>query len=479
MASALTTSVAEGTHNPSQHDESGSAEAEHLAQTDSKHRVSHVISAGRSGVQDVRRLLMRQPSVHPPMQGRTATLTPTPQHTTSAAQYMPQKGLVSGGLQEGPRSSLSLTVDCQPAQASAVDLSRSVGNAELQQTWSRCVSRLQQDTLQRPLSSQRSPSPSLQLSLSSAAAGRVSAKLDHENLVRPQPGDATASAADTNTELSAYQTCKDSDSQDGLPLQAKQVHSATTDTSVGAASGGVAANSLARVRYGRSSSGAGIQSSVSFLPAVQSSALDTEQSMSAKCNFQVGGNVVPMQSSSSSTRLARYSSTLAAAVGEIMQDRMTAGGMMQSTDKGILGIDRCVWIKADPIDTCPWPKRALQADRCSWPRSILQKPGMEPGNSRSSVDEHGSIAIGDAETATGSSAGKSMPAQLSKHRSNLNKVIQRADFAAAMDAVRESWVAQQQTAAKPLQASAESPEGADAVQQSSLDTVWQSISHHS
>ena len=59
---------------------------------------------------------------------------------------------------------------------------------------------------------------------------------------------------------------------------------------------------------------------------------------------------------------------------------------------------------------------------------------------------------GQASMETGASSGKGMPMQLSKHRSNLSKVSKRPDVAvaAAMNAVRESWIAEQQLAKSML-----------------------------
>ncbi|KAL3145097.1 hypothetical protein ABBQ38_001706 [Trebouxia sp. C0009 RCD-2024] len=162
----------------------------------------------------------------------------------------------------------------------------------------------------------------------------------------------------------------------------------------------------------------------------------------------------------SSRALVRLSSSLSAAVSETMQDRMLAGGLMHKLPEN------------SQADRCPWPAHAVKddtnLDRCLWPQHIVKSTG------RNGPD----VFRADSNTAQGR---RSMPAKLARHQSSLNQISKRPDFAAAMQAVRSSWradeIGQMETESSlTLKESDDAPDGSAAEGgPSSLDAVWQSI----
>ncbi|KAL3145202.1 hypothetical protein ABBQ32_000951 [Trebouxia sp. C0010 RCD-2024] len=181
-------------------------------------------------------------------------------------------------------------------------------------------------------------------------------------------------------------------------------------------------------------------------------------------------------SSRSSRALVRLSSSLSAAVSETMQDRMLAGGLMHKLP-GNIQVDRCPWprhtVKDETlVDRCPLPRHAVKddtnLDRCLWPRHTVKSTG------RNVQDE----IHADSNAAQGK---RSMPAKLARHQSSLNQISKRPDFAAAMQAVRSSWradeIGQVETRSSlTLKQSDDVPDCSAAEgEPSSFDADWQSI----
>lgn len=196
--------------------------------------------------------------------------------------------------------------------------------------------------------------------------------------------------------------------------------------------------------------------------------------------FGKGGSLPMSSSSSNGSAVVRLSSSLSAAVTETMQDRMLAGGMMHSqTDN--THADRCSWLRNTLPDRCPWPCSSVRAgnppqDRCTWPRSSLKNTANEqPGSLQASrVSDAAAGSTGNARDGR-----RSMPSQLARHQSSLNQVSRRPDFAAAMNAVRNSWRAEQlgQLASPESSLANNTFDDCTAAEnaQSSLDAVWASI----
>lgn len=460
-----------------------SHQQEGLAQSDTGHRVGRAISTGLHGVQDIEKLLMRQPSVHQPMRARPLVPAPT-NPSRPSAEDLSWEAAVSEGLQSPQSTSLSLTAAARPELDSTTFLGESANIAALQQGLIRQVSRLQQGSSKHASGTKpgNSPSPVLQLSLPGASTASNSLEGPRYPSALLQPILAASTADDGNVQQQVPHTTHALLSAAQLPAQ-----QCSASTGVQAAlnpltdsQSGVAVSSLARARSSRGSSGVAKASSVSFLPAVTTHHMGASSDMPKSGNGQSSSQFSAMQSSNSSVRLARYSSTLAAAVGETMQDRMVAGGMMQSQEGSFAGsADRCDWIKADPVDRCSWPRRAVEADRCSWPSSISKEADVQRGL-RSSMDDMGMTAGGAGETSGDImfSSGKSMPTQLGKHRSNSDKASKRPEFAAAMKAIRESWIAEQQNRTLANNAVQTPEPETEALHPPSFDTVWQTISHY-
>ena len=180
-----------------------------------------------------------------------------------------------------------------------------------------------------------------------------------------------------------------------------------------------------------------------------------------------------LNGSSSSSGLVRLSSSLSAAVTETMQDRMLAGGMMHRQTENTHA-DRCHWLRNTVKDG------SLLQDRCIWPRAILKHTANEvPGTSETS-------RVADAANGSAGATrdGRSMPPPLARHQSSLNQVSRRPDFAAAMNAVRTSWRAEQigQLGTESILANT-SDNVHDVIctaaqdEQSSLDAIWATIRH--
>ena len=181
--------------------------------------------------------------------------------------------------------------------------------------------------------------------------------------------------------------------------------------------------------------------------------------------------------SSSGSALVRLSSSLSTAVTETMQDRMLAGGMMHTQTEN-MHADRCPWLRNTVKDG------SLAQDRCTWPRSILKHTANEvPGSLETSrVADTANSNVGAARDGR-----RSMPPQLARHQSSLNQVSRRPDFAAAMNAVRTSWRAEQigQLEEESTLANDTSENVHDVIrtaavaqgEQSSLDAIWASIRH--
>ena len=476
--------------------------------SDSGHRISSAISAGLSGVQDVGKLLMRQPSVHLPTRARTPTLTPSPIPTPIFDPLLrsTSPNVVSGnvnGLQGQLSTSSSSTASSQLEQSSAGAIPGALSNVGLQQGFGRQASRLHRGSLKKPLDLQSgiSPGPTLQLSLPILTARNSPAVIDASMTKQAM------SAADcTATSNKQHQVSPARDQLSSHPALLAAEKPAEQNSTV-AGSGVRAAASVHHVTAEKemsasgslasSSSKFGKAASVSFSPAADSDQLGAVQTMPSSGNCSMSKAISVLQDSSSKAsvqagvgngKLARSSSSLAIAVGETMQDRMLAGGMMRRRDEHSLASgNRCVWDKANPVDRCPWPRSTADADSCLWPRSILKKPSSE-GTSSGTLGAMGMTVVHDGQASTEAltGSGKGMPMQLSKHRSNLSKASKRSDFAAAMNAVRESWIAEQQIAKPMLDVgNSAQPNGvlqtraveSDATHQTNFDLVWQSISH--
>ena len=179
--------------------------------------------------------------------------------------------------------------------------------------------------------------------------------------------------------------------------------------------------------------------------------------------------------SSSRSALVRLSSSLLTAVTETMQDRMLAGGMIHRQTENTQA-DRCLWLRSAVKD------RSLVQDRCVWPRSSLKRTATEV---TSSLEAHGVSDAANGNAGATQDGRRSMPPQLARHQSSLNQVGRRPDFAAAMNAVRTSWRAEQigQLETESILVSDTSDSVYDVVrtaaqdEQSSIDAIWASIRH--
>lgn len=488
---------------PSQQDGLESDDDDNLTKSNGAHRISSAITAGLSGVQDVGKLLMRQPSVHPPTRTPKPTPSPTPTPIFNpllrpSSQDIATRSDSANGLQ-GQLSTNSSPAGTQVEPNSAGLVSGALSNAGVQQGFRRQSSRMQRGNGKQPLGMQSeiSPRPTLQLSLPVTAARNSPAVAVASTTT--EPVFAADHAAESSKQRHFSQSHDQHSSHPALLAAQKpsEQHSTAAENETAASlphvtakAGSSAADSLARGsrKFGKTAS-------VSFLLAVDAHQLGADQtvpssgsrSMSATSAMQTSSSSAAMQASIGGGKLTRYSSTLASAVGETMQDRMMAGGMMRRHNEDGFGSgDSCVWTKANPADRCPWPRSAEGADRCVLPRSISK---TLTSGSNDLWDDMGMPFLGEAqgsmEALTGS--GKRMPIQLSKHRSNLSKVSKRSDFAATMNAVRENWVADQHIA-KSTMAVGDSAQldavhqrkamASDSPQHTNLDSVWQSISHH-
>lgn len=348
-------------------------------------------------------------------------------------------------------------------------------------------------------------SPSLQLSLHDAATVAD----DYSGAKQAKPH--AASAAQTSESLSqgalSFDMSRSTVTHSGLPLlpAAEDAEHASKSSSLGA-DGVPDLHQSVHSMHSRQSSALSRRKSVTFGGAhalglssgsqrqastAAQSGEEEEAVRSPQASAQQGKadeEEVPASSGSSShgsRALVRLSSSLSAAVTETMQDRMLAGGLMHRPSENTHA-DRCLWtrhaMKDEPlVDRCSWPRSAMKndtivarhpentlADRCSWPRHSVKSTSGSVQD-----DTHADSNAGQGR--------RSMPAKLARHHSSLNQVSKRPDFAAAMQAVRSSWraeeIGQLDTGNNlALNNSDMVPDDCAAeLEPSSIDAVWASI----
>lgn len=455
----------------------GPAVAATVAASDARHTVSNAIAVSRSGIQDISRLLMHQPSIHPVL--RSPTPTPKPKV----------------GSQSGLLSHSSLAFDDLQDMTSNVFAAAGTAGAEhgahvQQGALQRQRSRLKQGSLNSDIQPGNSPSPvlgnspipspvpALQLFLPATTS-----VLSASSTTMGQPGCEAVMAAPAGVQHLQTPMSDAADLPQALTAQPEPRVNSSHHSTVGVDPvQGNASAAASDVRRKLSTSSKSIGPSVKFQPLSEPQNI---MGLQQRGNSGNGNSQVDAPAIGKAQQLVRYTSTLAAAVGQTMQDRMLAGGMMQgqefSSSAGIS--DRCMWVrKADPSDRCPWPKGSAVSDWGSWSTGILEKP----------TDEHVSRASTDFASTVSSSAdqswledqmgsGKSMPLKLSRHRSNLKKVSKRPDFSAAMTAVHESWIANQQkdSLLTNSQTAVSSMQTKGLPEMPNFESVWASISHAS
>ena len=484
-----------------------------MARTVEQHSIGRAISRGRSGVDEVQGLLTRQPSVRPPVKARTSSGSVQQLQQTQELAAVPRPNSVfaadaaaaaiatpathkrdqsmlpplavsstgsagTAGISGTAGLTRNLSVSAPAATKAAVGLK---GQSRLPLALQESAAKPAAISLQQANNADASgTAPELQLSIGKEAA--VSADVH---------GRDTQDASSSSTAARSYQ-CQAEEArgrdEESLP-SGTRVSTLTFQTAQQAQHG--PSNALSDVQLRRQSSASRTRSvtfggAAAAAPGAVSPTSSASQprplgSVSAQARQQGWQASYPEREQEAqiglgrgSNHLSRLPSSLAAAVSKTMQERMLAGGMMhRHTDA--MHDDRCAWPRSLAGDS------SQATEVCIWPRSILKHTAdvQRDGLPSSAVGK----ASGNFSLSTAGQDGRSMPSQLTRHRSSLNQVSKRPDFAAAMNAVRASWreeeigqAAAEVLSVKPPALCAGINAPADKTQ-SSLDAVWASISH--